>query len=666
MLQRIALVHQPPTKQIRFEQVLRQAYNNIPMKPKLLFSTIVSSLMVASMACNSRAVADSTPAVILPPTSQPATRPTTMPNSPAMTQMRESLVFLTSDELEGRGPGTAGIDLAASFIAGSFHGSGLSPLPGMADYFQRFDLSTTDGIAPETTFSIGDRALKLKDEYNPVSLSAEGSFEGQGVFVGYGITSKEKNYDDYAGAEVKGKVAVAWRFEPADKDGKSRFTGKDWSDLAHLDAKAKNAAEHGAIALVLMNPPLYKGGDEVMPFAREYMGQTVAIPFVHIKRSVGSEILQRGLGVDAATLQEQIDSQLKPQPQPLKNIHLSGKIAVKRSIRHLKNVLAIVPGAGPHADEYVVVGAHYDHLGHGGFGSLSPKSKEIHHGADDNASGTAALMELAREFATASRSGHPPERSILFITFSAEEEGLIGSAYFVNHPSVPLDRIVAMLNLDMVGRLRDESLFVGGAGTAASLENIIETADKGFPLKLKDMGKGGRGPSDHMSFAMKKIPVLFFFTGLHADYHRPTDTLDKINLNGMAEIVEFSSRVIHQMATMPRESYITAADAHSMSVGMDSGQTSGTRRATLGVVPSYGDEAGIKGVRITGTSPGSPAEAAGLKDGDIIVGYNGKPLDSLMELSNLLAAGKPGDKIKLVVLRDKKEMPFEATLAERK
>ena len=181
------------------------------MKPKLYVLTTLASLMVAMAACNSRAAADSTPAVIIHPTSHPSTTPTTLPASPAITEMRESLVFLTSDELEGRGPGTAGIDLAASFIAGSFHGSGLSPLPGMADYFQRFDLTTTDGVAPETTFAIGSKVLKLKDEYNPVSLSAEGAFDGEAVFVGYGITSQENNYDDYAGIDVKGKITAKKR-----------------------------------------------------------------------------------------------------------------------------------------------------------------------------------------------------------------------------------------------------------------------------------------------------------------------------------------------------------------------------------------------------------------------------------------------------------------------
>jgi hypothetical protein len=242
---------------------------------------------------------------------------------------------------------------------------------------------------------------------------------------------------------------------------------------------------------------------------------------------------------------------------------------------------------------------------------------------------------------------------------------LIGSAYFVSHPPIPLEKVAAMLNIDMVGRLRDETLDVGGSGTAPSLERILKEADAGSPIKIKDIGKGGRGPSDHMSFAMKKIPVLFFFTGLHADYHRPTDTVDKINFNGMNEIVELSARVIRKFVTMPKEQYVSAADAQSMTMGMGSSSGGGSR-VTLGVVPSYGDESGVKGVRITGTSPGSPAEAAGLKDGDIIVGFNDKSLDSLMDLSNVLAAGKPGDQVKLKVLRDGKEIAMSATLAERK
>ncbi len=577
--------------------------------------------------------------------------------------MKEALTYLSSDELEGRGLGTSGIDLAAAYIAGGFHGSGLQPLPGMTDYFQRFDMTTADGIAPETTLSINGKVLKLKEDYNPLSFSAEKTFDAPVVFVGYGISNKEQNYDDYAAIDVKGKIAVAWRFEPADTEGKSKFAKDDWSDSAHLDSKAKNASDHGAIALILANPPWYKGMDTLLPFAKEFMGSTAAIPVVHVKRTLVDGLIQQGMGIESKSLGEKINGAPKPASGLMKEVAISGKVAVKRTVRHLKNVAAMLPGAGPHADEYVIVGAHYDHLGHGGFGSLSPKSREIHHGADDNGSGTVAVMELAKEYAARARAGHLPPRSIIFITFTAEEEGLIGSAHFVSHSPVPLEKVVGMLNLDMVGRLRDEALFVGGSGTAASLEKILADADKGSALKIKDIGKGGRGPSDHMSFAMKKVPVLFFFTGLHADYHRPTDRIEKINFNGMAEIVELSRHVIDGLAAMPKEQYITAADAHSMSMGTSSG---GERKATLGVVPSYGDESEVKGVRITGTSPGSPAETAGMKEGDVIVGFNEKSVDNLMDLSNDLAAAKPGDNVKVRIIRNQSELMIPVKLAERK
>jgi hypothetical protein len=254
------------------------------------------------------------------------------------------------------------------------------------------------------------------------------------------------------------------------------------------------------------------------------------------------------------------------------------------------------------------------------------------------------------------------------MTFTAEEEGLIGSMHWVNHPPVPLDKIVAMVNLDMVGRLRQQQLFIGGEGTAASLESILNKADEGLPLQLKDVGRGGLGPSDHMSFAVKKVPVLFFFTGLHIDYHRPTDTADKINFNGMAEVLDLTKRTVIALTHMPKEAYVTSADAHSMSMGLggDTG-AAGERRASLGVVPSYGeDPSDIQGVKITGVSGGSAAEKAGLQGNDIIVGYNEKKLDNLMDLSAALTESKPGDHVKLKIIRNGKPITLEATLGERK
>jgi hypothetical protein len=633
-------------------------------------AALVASLLVAAVACNSRppAAAVSQRPLSLSATSQPTSAPTSAPASPAAVSMKRALSYLASDTLEGRGLGTEGLDLAAAYIAGDMHGAGLEPLAGFPEYFQRFEAATADGIAEETKLASGEKAYKLKEDFIPLSFSAEKAFEGQAVFVGYGITSKEHHYDDYANVDVKGKVAVAWRFEPIDKEGKSKFAKEDWSESAHLDMKVRNAADHGAVALILMNPPLFKTPEGLLPFAREFQGATAAIPLLQLKPEDAYALLGKGTGKDVKQLQEEIDAGPTPHSQALEGVSFSGKVAIKRTVRYLQNVISVLPGEGPHADEYVVVGAHYDHLGYGGSFSLSPKVRAVHNGADDNGSGTVAILEIARDLAQAKAHGHALPRSVIFVAFTGEEEGLWGSSRFVNHPPVPLDKIVAMLNLDMVGRIRKDTLFVGGGGTATAFEKILKRADEGSPLVLKDIGKGGFGPSDHMSFALKKIPVLFFFSGIHEDYHRPTDKVEKINFNGMADVVALSDRVVTALAEMPRQAYVTAADAHSMTPSNSpSNVGQGSPRAALGVVPDYTTaESDMKGVKISGASPGSPADKAGLKEGDVLIKFNERALDSLVDLSTALNASKPGDKVKIVLLRNNEKVTVEVTLGERK
>ena len=624
-------------------------------------------VMIFSLGCSRHTPASTNHPTTLAATTQLAS---TAPFSAAAVAMQQSVNYLASDELEGRGLSTEGINLAAAYIAGNFAGAKLQPLPGMSNYFQPFDLNSIEGIAPETALGINCKPLKLSDQYTVLSYSGEGAFHGPVVFVGYGVTNPAQHYDDYAGIDVKGKVALAWRFEPMDTAGKSRFGKEDWSDSAHLDSKVRAAAEHGAVALILANPPKFKGPDTLVYMAQGYGEGAGAIPMLRVKQPLADDWIHTATGLDPAALEDKIGGALTPQSQSLKDTDIAGKVVLKHTVRHLENVMGYLPGSGPHADEYVVVGAHYDHLGRGGPGSLAMRghTHDIHHGADDNASGTATVLELASEMGREYQNGHRWPRSIIFMTFTAEEEGLIGSMHWVNHPSVPLDKIVAMVNLDMVGRLRQQQLFIGGEGTAASLESILNKADEGLPLQLKDVGRGGMGPSDHMSFAIKKVPVLFFFTGLHVDYHRPTDTADKINYNGMAEVLDLTKRTVIALTHMPKEAYVTAADAHSMSMGLggDTG-AAGERRASLGVVPSYGeDPSDIAGVKITGVSGGSAAEKAGLQENDIIVGFNEKKLDNLMDLSAALTESKPGDHVKLKVIRNGKPIVLEATLGERK
>jgi Zn-dependent M28 family amino/carboxypeptidase len=385
---------------------------------------------------------------------------------------------------------------------------------------------------------------------------------------------------------------------------------------------------------------------------------------------------------------------VKPASFALADVTVSGNVDIEQKKITVKNVVGYLPGRK--AGEYVVVGAHYDHLGRGGIASLrrrgsggsttSRANAEIHNGADDNASGTTALMALAAELA---RNGKP-QRSIIFVAFTGEEEGLLGSRYFTNNSPVPLGTITAMLNLDMVGRIRTQAehaatsttkqsttaeaatqdspagvLYVGGMGTAEDFDDIVKRADARSPLVVKDIGRGGIGPSDHMSFAMKKIPVLFLFSGLHGDYHRPSDDAEKINYDGLAEVIEFARDIVTQLAGSPKQAYVQASDASPMRVG----GTGERNRVTLGVMPDYStsiDQGG--GVRISGAMPDSPAAAAGLQANDVIVKVDDRKIDTLYDLSDVLANGKAGQKVKVQVLRGDSKSPveLEATLAERK
>jgi Zn-dependent M28 family amino/carboxypeptidase len=682
-------------------------------------------------------------------------------------EMRNDLYFLSSDRLEGRGVGTAGLDIAADYVAARFAALGLRPLPGLDGYFQPFDITTAEGIDDGTTLASGDKTYKLKDDYTALSFSAEKSFAAPVVFVGYGVADKERAYDDYAGVDVKGKVVIAMRFEPHDAKGKSAWTHGDWTSNSHLETKAKAAADRGAVALLLVNPPTFHDqvvptpGDKItdlkldddalVPFARQGVGSAASIPVLHVKRAIADELLKRGGAGTVKELQGKIDAATKPASAALKDVTAKGKVAIKRTKKQVKNVVAMLPGSGPLADEYVIVGAHYDHLGWGGRGSLmnvpllqrqpgitepangngkpattrattgaatttttnphatnphavnphaaspdgemltphvvdphgvaaatgpttrpatAPTTRAIHHGADDNGSGTVTMLELARICSRRAAAGQPPRRTLVFCSFTAEEMGLIGSARFANHPPIDLKKAVAMLNLDMVGRIRKNLLYVGGGGTAEPFESMLKRADLDSPLEFKNFGKGGMGPSDHMSFAVKKVPVIFLFSGTHEDYHRPTDTPDKINYAGMADVARLSMTLIDDMTNMPLSKYVDAADKGSMMNPMTSGTGGdtvgdGPRRASLGIIPEYGDEEDGKGVRIGGTTAGTAAAKAGLQGGDVILELGGMPTGTLMELTTAIGAKKPGDKVKLVYQRGGQKVTTEVTLGAR-
>jgi Zn-dependent M28 family amino/carboxypeptidase len=572
------------------------------------------------------------------------------------TQAAKDLYYLSSDQLEGRGVGTKGLELAGDYIAARFKSIGLKTLPGCDDYFQPFTMNANASVSPSTRLVINNIPASVKD-FRPLGVSTDGEFAAPVVFVGYGVANGTANYDDYAGVDVKGKVVLMMRYEPHNESGTSRFTRGDWSPAATFTAKAANAASHGAAAILLVNPPRHHDPDQLMPISA--IGGKSTIPFVQVTQDYVNSLLKTaGVTKNIGALQAEIDGSGKPSSFELKGITASATVAIERKKVTVRNVLAMLPGTS-NSGEFVVIGAHYDHLGRGGPGSLAPSADEIHNGADDNASGTTTVMALAEKMAAAG----PRERSVIFILFAGEEQGLLGSDHFVDHPPIPLDKIAAMLNLDMVGRVRNEVLYHGGSGTAGSFDTILAAADKASPLELKSMGKGGLGPSDHQSFSTHKIPVLFFFSGMHADYHRPTDDADKVNYQGIAEVTDLSFDVVKALSAMPRQQYAATFDSQPLVLG---GTGSRGSRVTLGVVPDYGSDESTKGVKISGTSPKSPAEQAGLKEGDVIVQMNEKKIDNLVDLTEFLNGAAVGDRVTVGVERGGEHLQLETKLAERR
>ncbi|MGD0139604.1 MAG: M28 family peptidase [Tepidisphaeraceae bacterium] len=608
------------------------------------------------------------------PTSVPATEPTTRSaptaeiatGAPPATDAdpKDALPYLASDALQGRGVGLPGLDAAAQFIAGEFAADGLRPLPGEADFFQPFDYTTQAGPGPKTALAIGSQNLALDTDYLPMRFSIEERFAGPAVFAGYGVRAPEVGYDDYDGIDVKGKVVIAMRYEPMDARSQSRLATSGvsgWSDHATFSAKAKAAADHGAAALLLVNPPDSQP-DLLIPFSGTFSGPST-IPVLQIKQSVANRLLAAAGAPDLKTLRDQIDASFKPRSMELKDQTVAGEVQIESMTAHVKNVMAALPGTGAGADEFVVVGAHYDHLGLGRLGGMFGPPGSIYHGADDNASGTSTVLELASRLAHAP----PPPRTIVFICFTAEEEGLIGSQYFIKHPPVSLDKIVAMVNLDMVGRIRQQTLYIGGQGTAKDFDAILLQADMDSPLKLKSIGRGGMGPSDHMSFAQRRIPVMFFFSGIHADYHRPTDVAEKINWEGIGEVADFTAKVLEGLTKMPRQPYLVEADKDSMHLfGSPDFGPGPARRVILGVIPDYASQESRVGVLISGTTPGTPADAAGLRQGDLLVQFGPQKLENLMDLTQALASCKPGDRVTIKLIRGTQTLSFDVTLAERK
>lgn len=568
------------------------------------------------------------------------------------TSIERDVRTLAADDMEGRGLGTKGITRAADYLEQRAKAIGLKPAFGKS-FRQEFPVKT--GVA----LGDGNRLADVpRADWTPLGFSSSGAFSGELVFAGYGIDAPPLGYRDFEGVDLKGKVALILRYEPQERDEKSPFDGKHPSRWSALRYKTLQARERGAVAVIFVTGPLQDEGQNKIPaLANDGPESQAGLPVLQVRTSV-AEAWLKGAGVDLAQLQKDIDSDLKPRSRAT-GVRISGNTDVRATFAKTENVAGVLRGAGALADQVVVVGAHYDHLGMGGPGSLRPNVTAVHNGADDNASGTAAVLAAAERL-TRSLASVKNRRTIVFTWFSAEESGLGGSSYFVANAPLPLKNVVGMINLDMVGALRDDKLMALGSDSAPQWKALIDRAATATKLNVTSSGDG-YGPSDQTSFYGKQIPVLHFFTGAHDRYHTPDDDAASINFAGIDRIAELTSFVVASLArgeTSP--AYARAASAPAMQ-----GDSRGYG-AYLGTVPDYSAmEATSGGVLLADVRPGSPAERAGIKGGDRLVEIAGTRLENLMDMTYALQDHKPGDTVDVVVMRNGVRTPLRATLGSR-
>jgi hypothetical protein len=560
--------------------------------------------------------------------------------------------------MEGRAAGTPGGDRAAAYLAAEFEHLGLRPAGDAGSFLQRFEVLTGVRLAPGAEVAVltpgaAPRTFAGEQAFLPFAFSEDGDIAADVVFAGYGITAPPLGYDDYAGLDVRGRIVLLMTGEPGETDPQGPFRPAEHFHYTELRHKILNAREHGAAAVVAVEHP--GRGDRLA--ALRGTTPSWGIVAVSARREVADALLGPA-GLDLADLRARIERTGAPASRPLPGVRARIRAMLVRERGMTANVVGLLPGVDPAlAAEVVVVGAHYDHLGRGSPFSLAPERGEaIHPGADDNASGTAALLGLA-EALTRAGAGR---RSVVFIAFAAEELGLLGSAHYVRHPAVALERTVAMVNLDSVGRLRDGRLHVMGVDTGQGLRALVEQAAQGLPVQLALRGDG-LGPSDHTAFLNRERPVVFLFTGPHADYHRPSDTWDKVDADGLRTVTLVAYRVARALADR---------DQRPAFVRVPGGPPRAGTGATgygpyFGAVPDFG-EPPRPGVRLGGVRPGSPADRAGLQAGDVIVRFAGVTVRTLDDLVFALRGRRPGEAIEVTYVRDGTERAVQATLEERR
>jgi hypothetical protein len=573
--------------------------------------------------------------------------------------------YLASDELKGRENGSPELDKAADYIAQEFKSSGLKPAGDDETYFQKFMLATGSKLGPTNTlsFTIRDSSLEaaLQKDFVPVGVGEQTSVRGDLAFAGYGISALEYGYDDYKSLKVVDKIVLVLSDTPRENSPSNPFKDAGASFFERDITKAINAKYRGARAILIVQDPLNHPDEakELPDLSAGTQIEELGICVLRISRRVAQQLLE-SQGKDLLDLQKKIDENLEQQSFDFSGVRASLEMDVSRVKREVRNVVGFLPGKDSSASgEFIILGAHYDHLGLGGQNSQSAQLiGQIHNGADDNASGTAGILELAAALA---RDGEPRKRSYLFIAFAGEELGLHGSTYWTEHPTRALERAVAMINLDMIGRSRSNQVFVNFAGTSPEFPKLVAESAAAAGIEAKTSQSGPSG-SDHMAFYAKNMPVLFFFSGLHADYHRPSDDWDKINAPGAVKILNMVYRVavsLNEAGRRPQFTKIETAAPTSHGTGGGGGYGS-----YFGSIPDMTSE--VKGVRFADVRPESPAAQAGLKGGDVLIRFAGAEIANLEDFTFMLRKHKPGEEVEVTVLRENNPLSVSVKLGVRR
>lgn len=544
--------------------------------------------------------------------------------------------FLADDALGGRETGMPGARCAADYIAAHFRELGLQGAGADGSFFQTFQVQVGSQLGEENTLEVNGGPLELGGDWIPFGFSAGGSVTGDLVYGGPGVSMPGDPEDRYAHLDIQGKIVVVEGGDPHQSDVPT-ISGEPHH-------KASIAAGRGAAGILILLPE-----GESLPRPESESLPALKIPAAGISGPAASSVREAAQSGGSVNFTATLDPRMV----------------------EARNVVALLPGTNPSlAREVVVVGAHYDHLGFGGGGSsLAPGSGEVHNGADDNASGTGALLEVARRLVEASDE---TDRSVLFIAFTGEEKGLWGSAHYVQNPLAPLQNTVSMINMDMVGRLRENTLTVYGTGTAEEFPSMLQETNRAQPEPFElSFIPDGVGASDHNSFYLGNIPVLMLFTNTHPEYHRPDDDWDLINAPGLERIAAFATAITGRLAGQGTADALAltfqeaAGNPHGAMAAAaedDSGSQPRSFSASMGTIPDMTPR--DFGVRVAGVREGSAAEKAGLMAGDILVEFAGHEITDLYAYTYALREHKPGDEVEVVVIRDGERLHFKAVLGQ--